>query len=118
MLIALIVLIPFIHATIALVTHSHMTKREVLCNPRLTYEIVAISWVFIVLSGAYFRANQDLINTILFVFIFWFVRTNQYKIMWRGTKEFLIWAKKFKAVFGCFILCSVPRIADAFRIFV
>jgi hypothetical protein len=100
------------------VTHSHMTKRQVIYNPRLTYELVSISWLFIVLTGAYFRADQSLINTILLVFVLWFVRTKQYKIMWCGIKEFLVWAVKFKAVFGCFVLCSIPRIADAIRVFV
>jgi hypothetical protein len=117
-MLSLLVMIPFIHSVIALVTHSHMTKRQVRFNPRLTYELVSISWLFIVLTGAYFRADHALINTILLVFVFWFIRTKQHKIMWGGIKEFVTWAAKFKAVFGCFILCSIPRIADAIRVLI
>lgn len=117
-MLSLLVMIPFIHSVIALVTHSHMSKRQVRFNPRLTYELVSVSWLFIVLTGAYFRADNALINTILLVFVFWFFRTKQYKVMWVGIKEFATWAAKFKAVFGCFILCSIPRIADAIRVFV
>lgn len=117
MILYLTSLIPFIHSMIALVTHSRMTKREVRCNPRLTYQLVTLSWLFIVLVGAYFRSDPMLTSTILLVFFFWFICTKQYLIMYRGIKEFATWATKYKAIFSCFVLVSIPRISVAVRFF-